>query len=156
MTLNLYLQKTNELIDQRIATRMQFNEDVLLSELDDLWGSLNETELEALKTHRNRWWFHEEGTDKSELDAHPSAQYFVNQRPKVLGNPSELKSTTTFFKTAWKTGDAVLFLGIEKMFNEMVEIQLVSMSNREYSKLEEKYKFERYLANDIPLFSLAS
>ena len=157
-----YHNASCRMMEHRIKTRMKdlMGEDAFHDELDIIWKSLTAEEIEQVNKLPRMWWFQyidENGqlTNKSELDVYPYAQYFVDQRPRLLGDDvSHLRGKPFFGDRTWKPNMAVMYLMLEESDeNGKVVLRMVSMSNEKshYEELQRDYDFVRY-AGSSPIF----
>lgn len=157
-----YHEVSNKMIQHRIDNRMANwdNENPFLDELDDIWNNATEEEVSEMEKLPRMWWFQaltEDGnvTEKSELDVYPYAQYFVKQKPYLLGDDvSHMKGKPHFGDKTWKPNMAVFYLMVEdEDANGELVLEMKTMSNeiKHYEELQENYEFLRY-CDKCPVF----
>jgi len=161
-----YYDVSCKMMEHRIKTRLKDlrGEDALHDELDVIWNSLTDEEIEQVEKLPRMWWFQYSddigARQQSELDVYPYAQYFVDQKPHLLGDDvSHMKGKPFFGDKTWKPHMAVMPLMVEtyeKWPSGLIvksEVQLVSMSNENshYEELQRDYDFVGY-ARNIPIF----
>lgn len=160
-----YKRINDEMMRARIRNKMvdMSNEERNCSEqLDELWYSFTEEEMDAAEAHSSLWWFGD-NYGKWEPDIYPVAKYFIAQEPRMVryvrertGNDvifHHIMKSKPFLGKEWNIGDAVLSLILEEPSEDGVEINLTMklMSQRSYTELQDGYDFVRYI-NKIPVF----
>ena len=161
-----YYKVSCERMEHRIKTRMKDirGEDVFLDELDKIWYSATDEELQEIEELPRQWWFQHldsngQITQQSELDIYPYAQCFVKQRPHLLGDDVSHMKGKPFFGGEWLPNRPFMyFLISEEVRNEELNemcntLRMVTMTNNSYQELQNKYDFIGY-AHTAPIFKL--
>lgn len=149
-----YYYYSCKMMEHRIKTRLKedWNEDGLVSILDDLWFGSNVVELEEIEKLPRMWWFQDTNNGLvSELDVYPYAQYFVKQRPHLLGDDVSHLKGTPYFSDKWTPHTAYLVFVIQNEKDGMIEMNLKTMSNEHYVQLQNEYEFLEY-SSTYPVF----
>jgi hypothetical protein len=155
-----YYDISCKMMDHRIETRMNDDwhneENIFLDQLDEIWRNATTEELQEIEDMPSQWWFQHldkngQVTQQSELDVYPYAQYFVKQKPHLLGDDVSIMKGKPFFGGEWLPRRPVMFFMILEKTQGFDNLFMKTMSNTHYDDLQNGYDFVEY-SGICPIF----